>query len=112
MWRPAVILGLNYMIWVVLAVYFAGMVLLGKTAELSLDQARRLSARRAGVYLYESWATLPLIAPSIFEQFVVPYNKRVISAVRAMIVRGCVSYNTTPENVLRFKDMCLQAGRG
>ncbi len=172
-------------------------LLLDKTAELSLDQARRLSSRGAGVYLYESWATLPLIAPSIFEQFVVPYNKRVISAVRAefdtpppavimggdtallidqfievgtalvvadfntdfdyitsriagrpMIVRGCadpkmiergdwaglagalarlaakaaglsnfvwgcgcVSYNTTTENVLRFKDMCLQAGR-
>ena len=29
MWRPAVILGLDYMIWVVLVVYLAGMLLLG-----------------------------------------------------------------------------------
>jgi len=167
--------------------------LLAKTAELSLQQARRLSRQAAGVYLYESWATLPLIAPSIFEAFVVPYNKLVIDAVgrefatpppavimggdtallidlfirvgtslvvadfntdfdaiksriadRPMIVRGCVdpktiergdwpalqravdalaakagsmpnfvwgcgciSYDTPPEHVLRFKDMCL-----
>jgi len=171
--------------------------LLARTTELSLDQARRLSERGAGVYLYESWATLPLIAPDIFETFVVPYNKRVIAAVRdrfhtpppavimggdtallidmfievgtslvvadfntdfeliksriagrPMIVRGCadpkmiergdweplaaaldtlarkaagmpnfvwgcgcVSYDTPPDHVLRFKDMCLAAER-
>ena len=56
--------------------------LLDKTTELSVDQARRLSQRGVGVYLYESWATLPLIAPDIFETFVVPYNKRIITAVR------------------------------
>ncbi len=57
--------------------------LLEKTTLLSLDQARRISARGAGIYLYESWATLPLIAPNIFAEYVVPYNKRIIDAVRA-----------------------------
>jgi uroporphyrinogen decarboxylase len=56
--------------------------LLERTTELSLDQARRLSQAGAGVYLYESWATLPLIEPGIFEAFVVPYNGRIIAAVR------------------------------
>lgn len=57
--------------------------LLERTTELSIQQARRLSARGAGVYLFESWATIPLIDPHIFGRFVVPYNKRVIDAVAA-----------------------------
>ena len=57
--------------------------LLARTTELSLRQARLLSARGCGVYLFESWATIPLIDPRIFGEFVVPYNKRVIDAVRA-----------------------------
>jgi len=171
--------------------------LLERTTELSIQQARRLSACGAGVYLFESWATIPLIDPRIFGQFVVPYNKRVIDAVtadfatpppavimggdtailmdffievgtslvvadfntdfefmrakiadRPMIIRGCadpkviergqwdalahsvdalasksagmanfiwgcgcVSYDTPAEHLLRFKDMCLDAGR-
>ena len=57
--------------------------LLARTTELSLQQARLLCAQGCGVYLFESWATIPLIDPRIFGQFVVPYNKRVIDAVRA-----------------------------
>jgi len=57
--------------------------LLERTAELSLAHARRLCAQGCGVYLFESWATIPLIDPRIFGAFVVPYNKRVIDAVRA-----------------------------
>jgi len=171
--------------------------LLERTTELSIRQARDLSATGAGVYLFESWATLPLIDPRIFGDFVVPYNKRIIDAVgaefstpppavimggdtailmdffievgtslvvadfntdfdfmrreigdRRMIIRGCadpkviergdwevlsasvqalasksagmanfvwgcgcVSYDTPAEHLLRFKDMCLAAGR-
>ena len=55
--------------------------LLGRTTELSLQQAERLSRQGCGVYLFESWATLPLIDPGIFGDFVVPYNRKVISAV-------------------------------
>jgi len=175
----------------------AAHALLERTTELSIQQARRLSACGAGVYLFESWATIPLIDPRIFGRFVVPYNKRVIDAVaaefttpppavimggdtailmdffievgtslvvadfntdfdfmrakiadRPMIIRGCadpkviergdwealarsvdalasksagmanfvwgcgcVSYDTPAEHLLRFKDMCLSAGR-
>ena len=175
----------------------AARALLDRTTELSIRQARLLSAQGAGVYLFESWATLPLIDPRIFGAFVVPHNKRVIDAVaaefatpppavimggdtailmdffievgtslvvadfntdfdfmrrkiadRPMIIRGCadpkviergdwealaqsvdglarksagmanfvwgcgcVSYDTPAEHLLRFKDMCLSAGR-
>jgi len=56
--------------------------LLEKTTALTGQQAERLSRQGCGVYLYESWATLPLIDPGIFGSCVVPYNRRVISAVR------------------------------
>jgi len=56
--------------------------LLARTTRLSLEHAERLSRLGVGVYLYESWATIPLIDPSIFARFVVPYNKQVIAAVR------------------------------
>jgi len=56
--------------------------LLERTTALSVAQARRLSATGAGVNIYESWATLPLISPAIFRDFVVPYEKRIIAAVR------------------------------
>lgn len=168
--------------------------LLEKTTELSIRQAKLLSQQGCGVYLAESWATIPLISPRIFETFVVPYHKRIISSIRSefstpppaaiiggntsilidffleagssfvvadfntdfdfikartknqnILVRGCadpkmiewgdweqlektvhtlaikargmmnfvwgcgcVSYNTTKENLLRFKEMCLQ----
>ena len=168
--------------------------LMAKTAELSVQQAERLSGQGCGIYLYESWATIPLIHGEIFEKFVVPYNKRVITRVkdrfdtpppgvimggdtaklidhfleagtsivvadyntdfefirdkisnRSMLVRGCVdpkliergdwdtlersirtlaekargmhnfvwgcgcvSFDTPPEHLLRFKDLCLR----
>jgi uroporphyrinogen decarboxylase len=85
--------------------------LMDRTAELSVRQACRLSALGAGVNLFESWATLPLIDPSIFQNFVVPYNKRVIDVVRAR-------YSTPPPAVImggdtaRLIDFFLQAGAG
>ena len=83
--------------------------LLARTTALALEQAERLSRRGAGVYLYESWATIPLIAPEMFETFVVPYNRRVIDAVRAR-------HRTPPPaiimggNVTVLMDYFLQAG--
>jgi len=56
--------------------------LMARTTALALDHAERLSRQGVGIYLYESWATIPLIDPSIFATFVVPYNKQVIAAVR------------------------------
>jgi uroporphyrinogen decarboxylase len=85
--------------------------LLDRTAELSVQQACRLSALGAGVNLFESWATLPLIDPSIFQNFVVPYNKRVIDTVRSR-------FSTPPPAVIlggdtaRLIDFFLQAGAG
>ena len=165
--------------------------------QLSLEQAERLARKGCGIYLFESWATIPLIRPSIFRDYVVPANRRVISHVREnydvpppavimggdtaqlmdffieagtslvvadfntdfdfmrrkmgdrdMVVRGCVDpkliekgdwgaleeaigtlsekaegmnnfvwgcgcvpYDATPENVLRFKELCLDADR-
>jgi len=67
--------------------------LLEKTTALSLEQARRLSETGCGVYIYESWATIPLIAPSMFGQYVVPYEKRIISMLRS-------SYRTPPPAVI------------
>jgi uroporphyrinogen decarboxylase len=56
--------------------------LLEKTTALSISHARRLSSVGVGVNVYESWATLPLISPDIFRDFVVPYEKRIIRAVK------------------------------
>ena len=47
----------------------------------SSSVAERISRSGGGVYLYESWATMPLIDPGIFDEFVVPYNRRVIDYV-------------------------------
>ncbi|MCX7049261.1 MAG: hypothetical protein NTX50_27720 [Candidatus Sumerlaeota bacterium] len=67
--------------------------LMEKTTELSLRHARALSQRGCGVYLYESWATLPLIDPAIFGEYVIPYNKRIISALRS-------EFKTPPPSVI------------
>ena len=56
--------------------------LLEKTTTLSISHACRLCTVGVGVNIYESWATLPLISPDIFRDFVVPYEKRIIRAVR------------------------------
>lgn len=74
--------------------------LLDRTAELALQQARRIASLGAGVNLFESWATLPLIDPSIFGTFVVPYNKRVIEAVRA-------EFKTPPPAVIMGGDTTI-----
>jgi len=74
--------------------------LLERTTELSIRQACRLSACGAGVYLFESWATIPLIDPRIFGSFVVPYNKRVIDAVRA-------EFTTPPPAVIMGGDTAI-----
>ncbi len=60
----------------------AAHALMERTTELALEQARRLSRAGAGIYLYESWATIPLIDPGMFSAYVVPYGRRVIRAVR------------------------------
>ena len=83
--------------------------LMARTTELSLAHARDLSQRGCGIYLYESWATLPLIDPSIFERFVVPWNRKVISAVRR-------EFDTPPPAIIMggdtaiLIDFFLQAG--
>lgn len=83
--------------------------LLARTTELSLQQAERLSRRGCGVYLYESWATLPLIDPGLFATFVVPYGRQVLSAVRRR-------FGTPPPAVIMggdtavLTDFFLQAG--
>jgi len=56
--------------------------LLARTTQLAIEQADRISRTGAGVYLYESWATMPLIDPRLFATYVVPYNRQVIRHVR------------------------------
>ena len=85
--------------------------LLDKTAALATEQALRLAALGAGVNLFESWATLPLIDPPTYERYVVPYNKRAIDAVRA-------AYRTPPPSVIlggdttRLIDFFIRTGTG
>jgi len=74
--------------------------LMEKTAELSVQHAERLSRKGCGVYLYESWATIPLIHGEIFEKFVVPYNKRVITKVREQ-------FDTPPPGVIMGGDTAV-----
>jgi uroporphyrinogen decarboxylase len=85
--------------------------LMDKTAELAIQHADRLCRLGAGVYLYESWATMPLIDPKIFEEFVVPYNRRVTQHVRA-------TFDVPPPaiimggNITLLMDYFVQAGTG
>jgi uroporphyrinogen decarboxylase len=67
--------------------------LLERTTELTKQQATRLSETGCGVNLYESWATIPLITPALFAEYVVPYNRRVIEMVTGR-------YNTEPPAVI------------
>ena len=67
--------------------------LLERTTALSIQQACRLSETGCGVNLYESWATIPLITPALFAEYVVPYNRRVVAAVRH-------NYETEPPAVI------------
>ena len=74
--------------------------LMERTTALALDHARRLSRTGVGIYLYESWATMPLIDPPIFRDFVVPYNRQVIAAVRA-------EFDTPPPAIVMGGDITL-----
>jgi len=67
--------------------------LLEHTTELTKHQVSRLSETGCGVNLYESWATIPLITPALFAEYVVPYNRRVIDMVRDR-------YDTEPPAVI------------
>ncbi|UCD52335.1 MAG: hypothetical protein JSW27_06795 [Phycisphaerales bacterium] len=67
--------------------------LLERTTEFTKQQAARLSETGCGVNLYESWATIPLITPAMFKEYVVPYNRKVIE----MIVGN---YSTEPAAVI------------
>jgi uroporphyrinogen decarboxylase len=67
--------------------------LLERTTELSKQQAARLSETGCGINLYESWATIPLITPEMFKEYVVPCNRSVIEMIAA-------NYNTEPAAVI------------
>ena len=56
--------------------------LMEKTTELSINQAKSISQQGCGVYVSESFATIPLISPKIFKHFVVPYHKKIIASIR------------------------------
>ena len=74
--------------------------LLERTTELAIQQSRRLAEKGASVNLYESWATMPLISPPLFSEYVVPYNQRVIAALRD-------NYDIPPPAVIMGGDMTL-----
>jgi len=74
--------------------------LLEKTTELSMFQAERAAREGCSCNLFESWATLPLIDPNMFAEYVVPYNKRIISKVRE-------NYDCPPPAVIMGGDTAL-----
>ncbi len=73
---------------------------LERLTEATLDHARRVSKTGAGVYLYESWATLPLINVDMFRDYVTPYNKVIVQAIKA-------EYTTPPPSVIMGGDVTL-----
>ncbi len=76
--------------------------LLERTTELTKQQAARLSKTGCGVNLYESWATIPLITPAMFGEYVVPYNRQVIDMVAS-------HYSTEPAAVIMGGNINLLA---
>lgn len=76
--------------------------LLERTTELSKRQAARLSETGCGINLYESWATIPLITPAMFGEYVVPYNRQVIDLVAS-------HYSTEPPAVIMGGNINLLA---
>ena len=56
--------------------------LLDRITGATLAHARRVASSGAGVYLYESWAAPPLITVDMFRDYVTPYNKRIVEAIR------------------------------
>ena len=77
--------------------------LLDRLTNATLEHARRASDKGAGVYLYESWATLPLITADIFRDYVTPYNKIIVQAIKG-------EYTTPPPAVIMGGDITLLAG--
>lgn len=74
--------------------------LLEKLTLATLKHARHVSAGGAGVYLYESWATMPLITTDIFRNYVAPYNRTIVRAIRR-------EYVTPPPAVIMGGDVTL-----
>ena len=74
--------------------------LLEMLAAATLEQARRVSATGAGVYLYESWATLPLITVDIFREYVAPYNRGIVKTIKKQ-------YPTPPPSVIMGGNVTL-----
>ena len=77
--------------------------LLERLTQTTLEHACRVSEKEAGVYLYESWATPPLISPDIFRDYVTPYNKRIVKALQQ-------EYDTPKPSVIMGGDMTLLGG--
>lgn len=77
--------------------------LLERLTGATLEHARRVSERGGGVYLYESWATLPLINVDIFRDYVTPYNKAIVQAIKA-------EYRTPRPAVIMGGDVTLLGG--
>lgn len=77
--------------------------LLEGLAQATLDHARRVSETGAGVYLYESWATLPLITVDIFREYVAPYNKGIVQTIKK-------DYKTPPPSVIMGGNVTLLGG--
>lgn len=67
--------------------------LMERFAHVTLEHARRVSEAGAGIYLYESWATVPLITVDIFKEYVTPWNKVIVQAIKS-------DYNTPPPAVI------------
>ncbi|MEA3365216.1 MAG: uroporphyrinogen decarboxylase family protein, partial [Candidatus Hydrogenedentes bacterium] len=63
--------------------------MLERLTEATLEHARRVSEKNAGIYLYESWATSPLITFDIFRDYVTPYNKTIVKTLKG-------TYSTPP----------------
>ncbi len=73
---------------------------LERLTEATLAHARRVSEKGAGAYFYESWATLPLINADMFRDYVTPYNKVLVQAIKA-------EYDTPPPAVIMGGDVTL-----
>ncbi len=76
---------------------------LDRLTAATLEHARRVSASGAGVYLYESWATLPLITVDIFRDYVTPHNKRIVQSIKR-------EHTTPPPAVIMGGDVTLIGG--
>jgi uroporphyrinogen decarboxylase len=83
--------------------------LMERLAQATLHHARRVSEQGAGIYLYESWATSPLITTDIFREYVTPWNKIIVQAVKS-------NYDTPPPavimggNITQLADLFMDMG--